>query len=115
MSLLDVSGLSIHYGDTAVVSDVSFSVDSNESVGLVGESGSGKTQTALAILGLTSEQAGIEGSIRFDGAEIVEEYESAFAANERTLLAGANLAAGLAPSLAVHESLGREEILEVVG
>jgi peptide/nickel transport system ATP-binding protein len=71
MSLLDVKGLTIRYGDTAVVSDMSFAVDSNESVGLVGESGSGKTQTALSILGRTTEQAGVEGSITFDGTEIV--------------------------------------------
>jgi len=71
MSLLDVKGLSIRYGEARVVSDLSFSVETNESVGLVGESGSGKTQTALAILGLAPRQARIEGSITLDGTEIV--------------------------------------------
>jgi peptide/nickel transport system ATP-binding protein len=71
MSLLEVQGLSVRYGDTAVVADLSFVVDSNESVGLVGESGSGKTQTALAILGLTPRQATVTGSIKLGGTEIV--------------------------------------------
>jgi oligopeptide/dipeptide ABC transporter ATP-binding protein len=71
MSLLDVSGLGIRYGDDAVVSALSFSVDAGESVGLVGESGSGKTQTALAIMGLLPRKAAISGGIAFDGTEIV--------------------------------------------
>jgi len=71
MSLLDVKGLSIRYGDAEVVSDLSFSVDTKESVGLVGESGSGKTQTALAILGLLPRQATIEGSVKLAGTEII--------------------------------------------
>jgi peptide/nickel transport system ATP-binding protein len=77
MSLLDVRGLTIRYGDTDVVSDLSFTVDSNESVGLVGESGSGKTQTALAILGLTPSQAMVTGSIKLDGTEVVAAGERA--------------------------------------
>ncbi len=71
MNLLEIEGLSIRYGDTVVVDDLSLSVDQGESVGLVGESGSGKSQTALAILGLLSRRAKIGGSIRFDGVELV--------------------------------------------
>jgi len=71
MSLLEVRDLSIRYGDTAVVSSLSFSVSDGESVGLVGESGSGKTQTALAIMGLLPGNAAVGGSIAFDGSEIV--------------------------------------------
>lgn len=75
MSLLDVSGLSIRYGDAAVVNALSFSVGRGECVGLVGESGSGKSQTALAILGLLPQQARLCGSICFDGAELVAATE----------------------------------------
>jgi len=71
MSLLDVSSLTIRYGDDEVVSGLSFSVGTNESVGLVGESGSGKTQTALAILGLVPRQATVSGSIKLGGTEVV--------------------------------------------
>jgi ABC-type microcin C transport system duplicated ATPase subunit YejF len=71
MSLLDVNGLRIRYGESEVVSGLSFTLESGESLGLVGESGSGKTQTALAILGLLPKTASIEGSIAFDDTEVV--------------------------------------------
>jgi ABC-type glutathione transport system ATPase component len=71
MSLLDVNGLRIAYGGKAVVSELSFSVDAGESVGLVGESGSGKTQTALALMGLLPATAAVSGSIVFGGTEVV--------------------------------------------
>lgn len=58
-------------------------------------------------------RAGISCVLWIDGDELVERHETAFAEVRRTMLVGANLAAGLAPSLAVHESLGPEEILEV--
>ena len=70
MSLLELEDLSIRYGDTTVVDNVSFTVDRGESVGLVGESGSGKSQTALAILGLSPQSAGVSGSIRFAGKDL---------------------------------------------
>ena len=71
MSVLQVDGLSIRYGDKTVVSGVSFGVDRSESIGLVGESGCGKTQTALAILGLLPAAASVEGSIVIDGQQVV--------------------------------------------
>ena len=71
MSLLDVNGLTVRYGEEEVVSGLSFSLESGESLGLVGESGSGKTQTALALLGLLPETASIGGSITVDGTEVV--------------------------------------------
>ena len=40
-------------------------------MGVVGESGSGKTMTALALMGLTPGNARVEGSIRFEGRELV--------------------------------------------
>ena len=57
MSLLDVTGLTIRYGDNTVVNGVDIYIERGESVGLVGESGSGKSQSALAILGLLPKQA----------------------------------------------------------
>jgi peptide/nickel transport system ATP-binding protein len=71
MSLLDVRGLTIRYGDDTVVDGVDLFIDRGESVGLVGESGSGKSQSALAILGLLPRQAVIGGSIEFDGQQIL--------------------------------------------
>ena len=77
MSLLDVTGLTIRYGDNTVVDGVDLFVEQGEAVGLVGESGSGKTQSALAILGLLPRQAKVSGSIQFDDREILGAGERA--------------------------------------
>jgi oligopeptide/dipeptide ABC transporter ATP-binding protein len=50
------------------VMDVSFHLNKGETFGLVGESGSGKTTLGRAIIGLVKAQ---EGSIRFEGQELV--------------------------------------------
>ena len=71
MSLLDVTGLCIRYGDSAVVDGLDLFIEEGESVGLVGESGSGKSQTALAILGLLPPQAVVSGSIEFAGQQLL--------------------------------------------
>ena len=71
MSMLDVQGLTIRYGDDTVVDGVDLFIDRGESVGLVGESGSGKSQSALAILGLLPREAAVSGSIEFDGRQIL--------------------------------------------
>jgi len=71
VSLLDVQGLTISYGDETVVDGVDLYIDRGESVGLVGESGAGKSQSAMAILGLLPRQANVGGSIEFDGQQIL--------------------------------------------
>lgn len=71
MSLLDVSGLTIRYGNETVVDGVDLFIERGESVGLVGESGSGKSQSALAVLGLLPRGAEVTGSIEFDGQQLV--------------------------------------------
>jgi peptide/nickel transport system ATP-binding protein len=74
-SLLEINGLSIWFRsrgmERLVVSDLSFSVAAGEVLGLVGESGSGKSVTALAILRLLDAAARVEGSILFDGVELL--------------------------------------------
>ncbi len=42
MSLLDVTGLTIRYGDSTVVDGVDLFIERGESVGVVVDSGSGK-------------------------------------------------------------------------
>jgi len=76
MSLLEIKGLSIRYGEAWAVRDLSFTVGRGESVGLVGESGSGKTQTALAILGLLPAQAVTGGSIQLAGTSLLGASEA---------------------------------------
>ena len=71
MSLLEVRDLSVRFGDLEAVSGVSFDLDRGMRLGLVGESGAGKSLTAMAILGLLPDTAISEGSVRFDGQEIL--------------------------------------------
>ena len=77
MSLLDVSGLRIRYGDETVVDGIDLFIERGESVGLVGESGSGKSQSALAIMGLLPRGAEVTGSIEFDGQQLLGLREAA--------------------------------------
>ncbi len=57
-------------GPAAALRELSFTLDRGQTLGLIGESGCGKSMTALALMGLLPEGARVEGSIRFDGAEL---------------------------------------------
>jgi ABC-2 type transport system ATP-binding protein len=50
--VIEVAGLSKHYGDFAAVSDLSFTVRPGEVLGLVGPNGAGKTTTLRSIAGI---------------------------------------------------------------
>jgi peptide/nickel transport system ATP-binding protein len=75
-SLLEVTDLTISFrmphGDVRVVEDVSFAVPAGRTMGLVGESGSGKTVSSLSILQLLPRSASVDGSVRFDGRELLD-------------------------------------------
>ena len=68
---LVVEGLTVRFGETVAVDDVSFAVGEQERLGIIGASGSGKSVTSLAIAGLRSETARVSGSIKLDGRELV--------------------------------------------
>jgi peptide/nickel transport system ATP-binding protein len=68
---LEVTSLSIVLDGRRVVDDVSFTVADGARVGLIGESGSGKSLTALAVLGLLPDGAEVDGSIRWNGRELI--------------------------------------------
>src|SRR5277367_4832320 len=70
-TLLEIDNLRVWFGATQVVRDVSLTLERGEVLGLVGESGSGKSVTSLAILGLLGPASRIEGSIRWQGRELV--------------------------------------------
>ena len=76
--LLDVSDLSVAFGNTLAVDHVSFSVKRGECVALVGESGSGKSVSALSILKLLPYPSASHpsGHIRFRGRELLTAAES---------------------------------------
>ena len=75
MSLLQINNLSVTFdgedGPVHAVNNLSLSIDRGETLGIVGESGSGKSQTAFSIMGLLAPNGRTEGSIRFDGQEIL--------------------------------------------
>ncbi|PPG01185.1 ABC transporter ATP-binding protein [Pseudoclavibacter sp. RFBI5] len=69
--LLQVENLSVAYGRSEVVSDVSFTLNRGESLALIGESGSGKSTIARAILRLLPDGGRAAGSIRFEGKDVL--------------------------------------------
>ncbi|MBY0054084.1 ABC transporter ATP-binding protein [Brevibacillus agri] len=69
-TVLDIDRLSVKLkterGMFTAVNQVSFQIQSGETVALVGESGCGKSLTSLSIMGLIAKKLGVvEGSIRF--------------------------------------------------
>ncbi|MDB5372856.1 MAG: microcin transporter ATP-binding protein [Belnapia sp.] len=72
MSLLSVQNLTVSFAGRQVVRDVSFHLDSGETLALVGESGSGKSVSALSALRLLPPAAAIapESRIILDGIDV---------------------------------------------
>ncbi|GGT08173.1 ABC transporter ATP-binding protein [Streptomyces atratus] len=71
MSLVEVSDLSISFGDVRAVEKLSFSLEAGGALGVVGESGSGKSASAYALLGLhRGTGARVDGSIRVAGVDV---------------------------------------------
>jgi peptide/nickel transport system ATP-binding protein len=71
VALLTIDNLTIRFGATEAVRGLSLAIAPGESLGLVGESGSGKSATALAILQLLDPAATVEGTIEFDGRDLM--------------------------------------------
>ncbi len=71
MSLLSVENLSVHIGPAHILKGVNFSMERGDTLGFVGESGCGKSMTALAIMGLLSDQAQVSGRIIYDGQDLL--------------------------------------------
>ncbi|GAA3219122.1 ABC transporter ATP-binding protein [Actinocorallia longicatena] len=70
MSLIELSGLEVSFGDVAAVRGVSLTIEPGEAVAIVGESGSGKSVTARALLGLTGDGARVTAkTLRIDGRD----------------------------------------------
>src|SRR5205807_10414729 len=76
MPLLEVTDLHTRFrtddGIVKAVSGVSFALEQGKTLGIVGESGSGKSVTCLSVMGLVDRRnAELEGSVKLDGAEIL--------------------------------------------
>ena len=67
--LLEVSDLSVSYGDIEAVHGISFHVENGEFVSIIGANGAGKTTTLRALMGLQNAKS---GKILFDGTDITD-------------------------------------------
>ncbi len=77
--LLRVENLSVSYGRTPVVHDVSFSIPRGGSLALIGESGSGKSTIARSVLRLLPRGTGrASGRVEFAGDEVLGLSEARF-------------------------------------
>ena len=72
MNLLEVTDLSVAFGERRVVDGVTFVLDRGETLALVGESGSGKSLTALSVLQLLPPGGtNPTGRIALDGRQMI--------------------------------------------
>ena len=73
--LLAVRDLTVTFptadGDVHAVRGVDYVLRRGEVLGIVGESGSGKSVSSLAVMGLLPKSARIQGSITFQGEELL--------------------------------------------
>ena len=67
MALLDVEGLSVHFGGLAAVKDVTFGVEHGERLALIGPNGAGKTTLFNLLTGQLKPSA---GKVVFKGRDI---------------------------------------------
>ena len=68
MALLEIEGLTRHFGGLRAVGDLSFSVREGEIVGLIGPNGAGKTTVFNLVTGFVRPSA---GEIRLDGRSVI--------------------------------------------
>lgn len=71
MSFIHVRRLSFSYAKTAVINELSFSMNQGEIVGVLGQSGSGKSTLLRLIAGLETP---LQGEIDISGRRVVDEH-----------------------------------------
>ncbi len=68
--MIELKGLTKHYGDTVAVSDLSFEVRENEVLGFLGPNGAGKSTTLKILSGYLAPTA---GTAKLDGRSILSD------------------------------------------
>ncbi|WP_165965225.1 ABC transporter ATP-binding protein [Actinomadura bangladeshensis] len=133
MTVLEVTDLAVgHAGGVRAVRGVSFEVGAGEVLGVVGESGAGKTALALAVMGLLPDGAGVTGSVRLRGEELIGRSDAelsrvrgrdlAMVFQESALTPVHTVAGQIAEAVRAHSSVTRAaararavELLDLVG
>ena len=72
MAILEVTGLSKHFGELEVIRDISFSLEKGESLAIIGSSGSGKTTLLRCLTALETPDTGtirVSGDTVFDASQ----------------------------------------------
>ena len=70
MSLLNVQDLTLTLHGASMLKQLHFTFGPGEILALTGESGSGKSMTALSLLQLLPDAAGLSGNITLDGTKL---------------------------------------------
>lgn len=75
MELICIAGLKVvfstHSEEIRAVDTVDLTISEGDTIGLIGESGCGKTVMGMAVMGLLPENAGIGGTIRYCGRNLL--------------------------------------------
>ncbi|WP_418969613.1 dipeptide ABC transporter ATP-binding protein [Alloscardovia omnicolens] len=79
-TILRVRDLHVNFaseaGTVRAVSGMNFDLQRGKTLGIVGESGSGKSVTSMAIMGLLDKNAKVEGSVEFEGENLLEKTDA---------------------------------------
>jgi branched-chain amino acid transport system ATP-binding protein len=97
--MLEVTGLTVAYGDLRVLWDVSFHVAAGELVALIGPNGAGKSTALRAIAGLLPVES---GEVRLDGVSLLDTPPYDRIRRGLTLVPEGR---GLFPAMTVQENL----------
>lgn len=98
-ALLEVRNLVAGYGAITAVKNLSFTVEAGQSVCLLGPNGAGKTTTLFSLAGILRPR---QGSVRFDGTELVGKMPEEVVALGLSLVPENRL---VFPRLSVEENL----------
>ena len=124
--MIEINDLRIGIGDRTLVSIDHLEVQPGERLGLVGESGSGKTLTVMSVLALLPEMMTAQGSIRFEGQELIGTPESelanirgrdiamVFQDPSRSLNPTMKIGRQIGETLKLHTNMSRQEIRQRV-
>ncbi|MEO7385965.1 MAG: ABC transporter ATP-binding protein [Gammaproteobacteria bacterium] len=94
-------------GEVNAVSDLDFSLNPGECLGVVGESGSGKSQTFLAMFGLLAPNGIATGSLRYRGTELLNAPRSTLNGlrGNRLAMIFQDALSGLTPTMRVGDQM----------